>query len=145
MKSLNRTAANLFPNYTIHAATDITGFGFLGHLLEMLQASQVSARIDQLGIPVFKGVEEFIRSGMIPGGSRQNLDFVNPYVRWESGTNLDTQLLLADAQTSGGLLVSLPEREASGFLDRVREAGCPYAKIVGEIIEKERQDILIIN
>ena len=80
---------------------------------------------------------------MVPGGSRQNLDFVNPHVQWKTRPALDTKLLLADAQTSGGLLVSLPAMEAENYLKQVREAGCPMAEIIGEIIEKAGHHIII--
>jgi selenium donor protein len=145
MKSLNKIPADLFPEFTIHAATDITGFGFLGHLLEMLRAGNVSAKISSSSIPAFEGVDEFLKAGLVPGGSRQNLDFVNPKIDWESGITLDAKLLLADAQTSGGLLISLPAEEASTYIEKVREAGCTDAKIVGEIIEKTGKDIFILT
>jgi selenide,water dikinase len=143
MCSLNSIPADLFPAYKIHAATDITGFGFLGHLLEMLQSSNVSAEIKISGIPVFEGVDDFLKAGMVPGGSRQNLDFINPNVNWETKPARDTRLLLADAQTSGGLLISLPAEEADKYLDQVREAGCPRAEIIGEVIGKAGHHIII--
>jgi len=89
MKSLNRIPSDLFPDYTIHAVTDVTGFGLLGHLLEMLQAGNVAARINVADIPVFNGVSESLKAGMVPGGSKQNLDYVNDHVTWKSRFALD--------------------------------------------------------
>ncbi len=143
MTSLNQIPANLFPEYSIHAVTDITGFGLLGHLLEMLKGSNVSARINVSDIPVFKGVSESLKAGMVPGGSKQNLDYVNAHVTWKSKLAKDTKILLADAQTSGGLLIALPADEAESYLEEVRKKGCPESKIIGEIIEKSDSYILV--
>jgi cysteine desulfurase len=135
MTSLNRVPADIFPKFTIHAVTDVTGFGLLGHLLEMARASRVSARVYSDRVPVFPGVDESIKSGMVPGGTRQNLDFAGAYVRWEGNLAMDRRIILADAQTSGGLLISMPGAEAEDYLSRIRESGCHDATIIGEIIE----------
>lgn len=87
-----------------HAATDVTGFGFLGHLLEMLDASKVGARIDVASVPLLDGAADLYESGFYPGGSRRNLAAVEHRVEGA----LDALPFLADAQTSGGLLVALP-------------------------------------
>ncbi len=143
MTSLNRIPADIFSGYTVHAVTDITGFGLLGHLLEMLRASKVSALITESDVPVFQGVYESLKAGMVPGGSKQNLDYVSPHINWEARLSTDSKLLLADSQTSGGLLISLPAEEAESYLSEVREAGCPEAKIIGEIIKKSDQHIFV--
>jgi len=145
MCSLNRIPADLFSGYTIHGVTDITGFGLLGHLLEMLQASEVSAIIRESEVPVFQGVYESLKAGMVPGGSKQNLDYVSPHIKWESRLAMDTKLLLADSQTSGGLLISIPAEEAENYLMEVREAGCQEAEIIGEIMKKSDKHIHVRN
>ncbi len=137
MSSLNRIPAEIFPRYDVHAVTDVTGFGLLGHLLELARASQVSARINFGSVPLLEGAKDSARNGMIPGGSLQNLEFVSNHVDWKTELSREQKFLLADAQTSGGLLVSLPETEAGKYLSEVRQAGCPRAEIIGEIIEKE--------
>jgi selenide,water dikinase len=113
MSTLNRAAAEAMVAVGPHAATDITGFGLLGHLLEMLVASEAGAalRFDQ--VPVVAGVWDLLRAGIYPGGSRRNLDHVSPRVDWGDLDDAE-RLLLADAQTSGGLLIAVaPERAAA--------------------------------
>lgn len=135
MTALNRIPAEISARFTIHAMTDVTGFGLLGHLLEMAKASRVSARVYMDRVPVFDGVEDCIRTGMIPGGSRQNLEFVSAHTRWDSDLSGNQRIILADAQTSGGLLISLPDQEAETFLEEIREAGFSYAMLIGEITD----------
>jgi selenium donor protein len=144
MASLNRIPARILPAYPVHAVTDVTGFGLLGHLLEMARAGNVSAVVYQKKVPVLKGVRESIRTGMIPGGSMQNLEFVEEYTGWE-GDDLtqDGKMILADAQTSGGLLIALPGQDASGLLEKIRKAGCPRAEIIGKIIEPSDRHLYI--
>lgn len=143
MSALNRIPAEWFPRFTIHAVTDVTGFGLLGHLLEMLRASRVSARIHAARVPVFEGVFDALKAGMIPGGSKQNFAYIAPEVIWEGDLSGDRKMILADAQTSGGLLVSLPAGEAGRYLSGIRKAGCPQAEIIGEITEPGKKAIFV--
>lgn len=103
MTTLNAEASEAALAAGVRAATDVTGFGLLGHLYKMLRASGVGAVIDTDSVPVIEGVRESMAAGYLPGGSRRNLDWVRPHV--DSDRDDDTLLLLADAQTSGGLLV----------------------------------------
>jgi selenide,water dikinase len=105
MTRLNRDAAHAAVTVGIRAATDVTGFGLLGHLYKMCRASGVGAVIDRGAVPVIDGAREALRDGFVSGGSRRNLDWVRPHLRPGSGVSEDDLLLLADAQTSGGLLV----------------------------------------
>jgi selenide,water dikinase len=105
MTRLNRDAAHAAVTVGIRAATDVTGFGLLGHLYKMCRASGVGAVIDRGAVPVIDGAREALRDGFVSGGSRRNLDWVRPHLRPASGVSEDDLLLLADAQTSGGLLV----------------------------------------
>jgi len=143
MSSLNQIPASFFPEYPINAVTDVTGFGLLGHLLEMLRASRVSARVFADNVPVFAGVMDFIKAGMIPGGSLQNLEYVDDSVKWKEAMRRDKKIILADAQTSGGLLISLPAKEAEKFLSEIIKAGCSEAGIIGEITEPADLPIVI--
>ena len=103
MTTLNADASAAALAAGARAATDVTGFGMLGHLWKMLRASGVGAQIDADAVPLIEGTRESVDAGYVPGGSRRNLDWVRPHV--ESTRDEDVLVLLADAQTSGGLLV----------------------------------------
>lgn len=117
MVALNDTAARHALAAGVEAATDVTGFGLLGHLFKMVRASGVSAVVDAAAVPYLDGAREALRDGFVSGGTRRNLEWVRPQI--DSTLGEDELLLLADAQTSGGLLV-------------VGEV--PGAPIVGEIV-----------
>lgn len=105
MTRLNADAARAALAAGVRAATDVTGFGLLGHLYKLCRASGVSARIDLEAVPVLAAARSALRQGYVPGGSRRNLDWVRPHLGVEAGVTQEDLLLLADAQTSGGLLV----------------------------------------
>ncbi|WP_420821038.1 selenide, water dikinase SelD [Sinomonas gamaensis] len=105
MAALNRDAAEDAVAAGVRAATDVTGFGLLGHLYKMCRASGVGAVVDLKAVPLVGGAREALRDGFVSGGTRRNLDWVRPQVRVAPGVTEDDLLLLADAQTSGGLLV----------------------------------------
>jgi selenide, water dikinase len=105
MTELNRDAADAAVAAGLRAATDVTGFGLLGHLHKMCRASRVGAVIDRSAVPVIEGTREALRDGFVSGGTRRNLDWVRPQLRCGPDVSEDDLLLLADAQTSGGLLV----------------------------------------
>jgi selenide,water dikinase len=105
MAGLNRDASEAAVAAGVRAATDVTGFGLLGHLYKMVRASDVGAVIDLNAVPVIDGAAEALRDGFVSGGTRRNLDWVRPHLDTSSGVTEDDLLLLADAQTSGGLLV----------------------------------------
>lgn len=105
MVTLNRDAAQAALARGIRAATDVTGFGLLGHLAKMCRASEVGAVVELAAVPVIEGARKALRDGFISGGTRRNLDWVQPQLRVGPGVTDDDLLLLADAQTSGGLLV----------------------------------------
>lgn len=131
MTTLNDRAAEAMLEAGAVAATDVTGFGLLGHLHRMLAASGVAARLDASGVPVLEGVLELARQGVVPGGSGRNHAFVSPHVDW-GGLDEPEQLVLADAQTSGGLLVAAPEGERLAASFEARDV--PFAEI-GTVIE----------
>ncbi|WP_457950047.1 selenide, water dikinase SelD [Pseudarthrobacter sp. alpha12b] len=105
MAGLNRDAAEAAVAAGVRAATDVTGFGLLGHLYKMVRASRVGAVIDRSAVPLIDGALAALRDGFVSGGTRRNLDWVRPHVSTAPGVTEDDLLLLADAQTSGGLLV----------------------------------------
>jgi selenide,water dikinase len=105
MAGLNRDAAAAAVATGVRAATDVTGFGLLGHLHKMCRASKVGAVIDRAAVPVIEAARDALRDGYVSGGTRRNLDWVRPHLRTATDVTEDDLLLLADAQTSGGLLV----------------------------------------
>ncbi len=105
MAALNRDASEAAVAAGVRAATDVTGFGLLGHLHKMVRASEVGAVIDLKAVPLLDGALEALRDGFVSGGTRRNLDWVRPHVATAAGITEEDLLLLADAQTSGGLLV----------------------------------------
>jgi selenide,water dikinase len=105
MTRLNRDAAHAALAAGVRAATDVTGFGLLGHLYKLCRASGVGAVVDRRAVPILDGARDALRDGYVPGGSRRNLDWVRPHLRPAPDVTEDDLLVLADAQTSGGLLV----------------------------------------
>jgi selenide, water dikinase len=131
MTSLNRDASQAALAAGVACATDVTGFGLLGHLFKLARASGVAAVVDAAAVPYVSGARESLAAGYVPGGTRRNLDWVRPHLEAGPGLDEDELLLLADAQTSGGLLVAgelpghpvigeLVEQEPGGPLVRVR-------------------------
>jgi selenide,water dikinase len=141
MATLNNTAAEVMSAYSVHACTDITGFGLLGHALEMAQASKVTVAIEVHKVPVLSEVLDHAGMGLVPAGSYANRNFCASHVR-EVGSIGPMYLdIIADAQTSGGLLLALPEEEVMLGLAALREAGVLDAAIIGRIQERKESII----
>jgi len=139
MKTLNKYAADALKNFDPHAVTDITGFGLLGHLKEVCQSSNVSASIDFSKLEFFSSVLDLAKSGIIPGGTRRNLKYVEPFTHFNPKLDDVQKLITADAQTSGGLLVTLPENQAKSYIKQTNNS----SKIIGEIITKKSKHIYV--
>jgi selenium donor protein len=135
MSGLNKSAAEAMMKFQVSACTDITGFGLTGHLLEMSRASKVDAEIMWDHVPFMRGVISLATAGVIPGGTYNNLDYVKGHIDFGKLTRTQ-QLLLCDAQTSGGLLIALPEAEAEGCLKELKEQGVHEAMIIGSFTQK---------
>jgi cysteine desulfurase len=134
MAELNRKAFEIMQKYPVNSCTDVTGFGLLGHLKEMVKGSVVTAEIYSGKVPVLPGILELITAGVIPGGTLNNLDYVNDIVEWESDTPDPTKIILADAQTSGGLLITLPLEIAERFLLDLQSNAVQDSAIIGKIM-----------
>jgi selenide, water dikinase len=106
MEELNASAADAMLAAGARAATDVTGFGLLGHLQRMLLASGVSAEVAANRVPLLPGAEDLARAGQIPGGSRRNREHLDEWVTWDESVSEELRVLLTDAQTSGGLLIA---------------------------------------
>ncbi|MFA7119130.1 MAG: selenide, water dikinase SelD [Sphaerochaetaceae bacterium] len=138
MITLNKVARDVARNLTVHAATDITGFSLLGHSLQMAQASGVSMLYHTGMIPFIPGSLDLASLGLIPEGAYNNYDYVKPFVSFEQGIEQNVRDLLCDPQTSGGLLLSMPFEDA-----RIMLANYRGARIIGEVIKKEKSFLLI--
>jgi len=133
MAALNEPAARAMEGLSVHACTDITGFGLLGHLLEMTAGSHVEAEVSAAAIPVLDAARRLAGAEVVPGGTRDNLEHVKPHVRFEEPMMQSLKWILADAQTSGGLLMSVDERDAETLVGRLHEAGVSAACRIGRI------------
>jgi selenide,water dikinase len=133
MVTLNRPAAEAMLRVGANAATDVTGFGLLGHLYAMLHASGVNARIRAGLVPLLPGARELANAGHIAGGTRRNLDDAQERVTFRDDISAHDRLLLCDAQTSGGLLISVPSERADDLVRALRDADTPAAAIIGDV------------
>ena len=135
MTTLNAKAAEvaISSGATVHAATDITGFGLIGHMREMAAGSGVSVRINASSVPVLDGALECIRKGFIPGGLNANRDFAECLVGYEGAIPDEVKTILFDPQTAGGLLLSVAAADAPGLTQALQGAGVPAVEI-GEVL-----------
>jgi selenide,water dikinase len=135
MTTLNKGAAEAMTDVGVHACTDVTGFGLLGHLREMTAASRVGARITRSTVPILPEAWGLIEGGICPGGTKRNRQSLKDAVVWHPQVGEDAQLVLCDAQTSGGLLISVPKDRSPKLIERLRTHQAPAAAPIGEIIE----------
>jgi selenide,water dikinase len=133
MKLLNKNGAEVMRTHEIRCATDITGFGLLGHVYEMAAGSGVTIRIRSTAVPLLAGAYTLVDMGCIPGASFRNLRYVDPHVLFRDGVDYNLKMLLVDAQTSGGLLLSCPPGQASAIVRELQDCGYPSAAVIGEI------------
>ena len=139
MAMLNKNAAETLQKFNPNAVTDVTGFGLIGHLIEMCKNSHVSANINYSEIQFLPGTVELANKDIIPGGSKRNLEYAMEYVHFNESLSTLEKLLTCDSQTSGGLLISLPENEADDFIS-VFEG---YAFRIGSITNKNNKIISV--
>ena len=143
MTHLNRGAAEAMNAIGVHACTDVTGYGLLGHLLEMCQASKVSATLEFNTIPLIQGVYELAQKGFIPGGTKRNMDYVSSHVNFSKTLSKEQQYLLADAQTSGGLLISVAKEKVQDLQNLLNENGCLTSSIIGNVYNPAEFSIFV--
>lgn len=136
MVTLNRAASERMKKFGAHACTDITGFSFLGHTLEMATASRVGMVIQSEAIPIFPEAMEYAKLGLIPGGAYSNRQFFSCKVEVHSNAPDLLVDILYDPQTSGGLLISLPSGEAEKLVAALKKEGHIHTCIVGEVVEE---------
>ena len=155
MTTLNKVAAEVLSGaaaptsegvsqFEVHALTDITGFGLIGHAREMALASNVSLRFFGSKIPVMEGALECIRAGNIPGGLNANRDFAECLVQYDAGVGEELKTLLFDPQTAGGLLISVAPADADGLIAALKATGVPAVEI-GEVLPNAKPMISVME
>lgn len=137
MTTLNAAAAKAASDHGAHAVTDVTGYGLLGHLREMLNASGVSAEVYVDEIPVLPEVWSLIAADEVPGGTERNLASLEGDVSWHPDVATPERTLLADAQTSGGLLIAIPPEDEAALRHALQRAGSPAAATVGRVTARD--------
>jgi selenide,water dikinase len=143
MSNINTVGAELAERRLVHAATDITGYGLIGHLVSLCRASRVSADINARDVPMISDeIGELIELGCLPEGSRQNLHATTVIADWGK-TDETRRVLLTDAQTSGGLLLCVTETNLEKVLSVLRKAGSPSTAVIGKIVRSRRRGPLI--
>jgi len=139
MTTLNRAAADVATSgkFHVHAATDVTGFGLIGHAREMALGSRASVHIYSSSVPVLEGALDCVRAGYIPGGLKANREFAECMVGYEPGIPDEVKTILFDPQTAGGLLLSVAREDAAPMLEALNAAGIAAAE-VGEILPEQK-------
>jgi len=143
MVTLNNKAAELMMTADVHACTDVTGFGLLGHACEMIEGTDIGMRIHSTDVPFFPEAKELAEMGMIPGGLHRNRQFRLNMVEFGDSVPQFMSDILFDPQTSGGLLISVPASEAESLLERMHEEGIEEAAIIGEVTAEPRGRIIV--
>ena len=143
MASLNRTAAEVMAAFSVHACTDITGFGLLGHMVEMVQGSGCGIRLDSKSVPVLPETADHAVMGLIPAGAYRNREFFQPSIHFDRSVDRVLQDILFDPQTSGGLLIGADRNEADVLLEALKEKGIRDAAVIGEVIPGPVEKIFV--
>lgn len=135
MATLNKNAAEAMAVVGVNGCTDITGFGLLGHAAEMARSSRVSMTFWSGLVPVLRGTREYVRMGIIPAGTRGNLQYISQFVEFEPNILEEDRLILTDATTSGGLLISVPGQKSQQLMRELTDRGVGTAAVIGEVAE----------
>ena len=142
MKTLNYKASLIAREFNAHACTDVTGFGFLGHLREMCGGVK-TIEVNSLSVPFFAEALSMAAMGIIPSGSYANKEYLQPHVHFKNSINADLEMILFDAQTSGGLLIALGSEYVHKMVERCHNEGIPAA-IVAHVVSKAHKDIIVL-
>lgn len=143
MAALNKEAAEAMDNYQVNACTDITGFGLLGHAMEIAEGSGTGITIESKAVPVLPKTRELAQQNIIPGGSKKNHKWLSGRIQYKNIDDVD-QVILCDAITSGGLLITVPESEAEPLLNDLKEKGVEWASIIGTVTDQNPGRITVI-
>lgn len=137
MELLNKAGKDAAVAVGAHAATDVTGFGLLGHLYNMAGAAGVSIRIDASAVPTLPGTEDRVVAGLVPGGTKNNLRYVEQATRFDDSVGQGRRLILADAQTSGGLVIAVAAEGEARLLEELETRGVETRAVIGEVADGE--------
>ncbi len=135
MTTLNRGASEAMTAVGVHAATDVTGFGLLGHLRNLAKASNCSAVVNFSAVPVLEKAIQYVNDGIAPGGTHANWRFMNDWTSYAPELTKEQQLIVCDAQTSGGLLIAVSPEKADELVAELTRHATPAAAIIGELVE----------
>jgi selenide,water dikinase len=144
MAELNREAAGIMTNFDVSACTDVTGFGLLGHLAEMVLGSGTSAKIYSDQVPVIAEALEFAAMGLIPAGAYKNREFRESMIAFADTVGRSRQDVLVDPQTSGGLLISVNSQQAEALVAALKDAGIEDAARIGEVLSVPEEKIWVV-
>jgi len=142
MATLNKTAAEAMSGYDVSGCTDVTGFGLIGHALEMARGSNVGIRLHSRDVPVLPRARELAESGFVPGGTKRNYEHVQPHVDFPASMSQVDRWVLCDAVTSGGLLIAVAEQDAEPLLRQLRQSGVE-ASLIGETMAEPAGRIVV--
>jgi selenide,water dikinase len=145
MQQLNRGGAVVMQALDVRAGTDITGFGLLGHAMQMADASNVTLRLQASRVPLLGGAYTLAESGCLPGAMFRNLEYVEKNTRFAPGLDYNLKMLLLDPQTSGGLFFGVEPEKAQQALERLRAEGYTASAIIGETVSRQDQAIEVIR
>jgi selenide,water dikinase len=144
MATLNKYAAEAMEAYPVHACTDVTGFGLMGHALEMAEGSRVGIRLRNSQVPILPGTRHLAEQGIIPGGSKSNFRWVSDRVSFPDDMDEIDRLILCDAVTSGGLLISLPASKGEQLLADLHAKGITWARIIADVVDDHAGNIVVL-
>lgn len=144
MATLNKSAKDAALAAGAHAATDVTGFGLLGHLRHLALGAGSAARLWHGAVPILEFVKPLAAAGAVPGGTKKNLAYVDPYCVWGTEIAASDRLILADAQTSGGLLIAVPPANGDRLVAELQRRQAPVCSIVGKLISGEAGRIEVV-
>jgi selenide,water dikinase len=143
MATLNRKAAEIMADFLVHACTDITGFGLLGHLAEMVEGTDTAVVLHLDKIPIIPEAKEFAAMGFVPGGAKKNRAFRKSMVAFDAAVDKVMEDVLFDPQTSGGLLISAAESSVHGLLEALNGAGIEDVAVIGEVVSEAEEKIMV--
>ena len=143
MATLNRGAANAMLEVGVNSATDVTGFGLLGHLRQMMKASGVSAIVNRSAVPILPGAQELAEAGNVSGGTGRNMEALGDAVSLEDGVSEVDFVLMADAQTSGGMLISVAEDRAGALVKSLVANDTLYSEVIGKVVAGKAGTVVV--